>query len=85
MVNLEENGNVLARQVLQMKPLKVVFSDRLEGLLEQAKKIQMAFRVQVKDLISSLRVPLFSSTASLLKASQITVKTLVTKVWDPET
>lgn len=68
-----------------MKPLKVVFSDRLEGLLEQAKKIQTAFRVQVKDLISSLRVPLFSSTASLLKASQITVKTLVTKVWDPET
>lgn len=74
MANLEENGYVLARQVLQMKPLKVVFSDRLEGLLEQAKKIQMAFRVQVKDLISSLRVPLFLSTASLLQASQITVK-----------
>lgn len=59
MVNLEENGNVLARQVLQKKSLKVVFSDRLEGLLQQAKKIQKAFRVQVKDLISSLRVPLF--------------------------
>lgn len=59
LVNLEENGNVLARQVLQKKPLKVVSSDRLGGLLQQAKKIQMAFRVQVKDLISSLRVPLF--------------------------
>lgn len=59
MVNLEENGNVLARQVLQKKSLKVVFSDRLEGLLQQAKKIQKAFRVQVKDLISNLRVPLF--------------------------
>lgn len=59
MVNLEENGNVLARQVLQKKSLKVVFSDRLEGLLQQAKKIQKAFRVQVKDFISSLRVPLF--------------------------
>lgn len=32
-VNLEENENVLARQVLQMKSLKIVFSDKVEGLL----------------------------------------------------
>lgn len=32
-VNLEENGNVLVRQVLQMKSLKIVLSDKLEGLI----------------------------------------------------
>lgn len=73
----------ISLQVLQIKSLKVFFSDRLEGLLQQAKKVQRALRVQVNDLLSSLRVTLFSSTASLLQASQI--RTLVAKVWDPET
>lgn len=31
-VNLEENGNVFAREVLEMRSLKIVLSDKLEGL-----------------------------------------------------
>lgn len=60
-VNFEENGNVLARQVLRMKSLKIVLSDKLEGLLQPARKIQGSLKVQVKDLMSSFRVLLFQT------------------------
>lgn len=66
-VNFEENENVLARQVLQMKSMKIVLSDKLEGLLHPAKS-QGSLKVQVKDLISSFRVLLYQAVMTYSKS-----------------